>query len=95
MSYTAEELPKIIEGLAYEMRFAQTLIDRIGVTIRDHQALYAESYENSQKSEYYRGMLVAFNAVRNDYKAYLAKTKAHFDEVTGAHLQNKTLPASD
>ena len=88
MDYKPEELPKVIEGLAYEMRFAKTLIDRMDITIRNHQALYGESYDSSLKSEYYRGMLVAFNAIRNDYKVYLDKTKAHFEEVTGGTPEN-------
>ena len=95
MSYTPEELPKVIECLAYELRFAKTLTDRLDVTIKEHQKLYAESYEDPLKSAYFRGMLIAFNATRNDYLAYFAKTKAKFEEITGADLQDKTLPASD
>lgn len=98
MGYNPEELPKIIEALAYEMRFCQTLIDRLSITIKEHQKLYADSYENPAKSEYYRGMLVAFNATRNDYSGWLAKTKAHFEEVTGGSgIQDQAVrtPAAD
>lgn len=88
MDYKPEELPKVIEGLAYEMRFAKTLTERMTISIKELQEKYAEAYMDQAKSEYYRGMLVAFGSVRLDYQAHFDKTKAHFEEVTSAAVQN-------